>query len=229
MHPPKQLASDWQTLLQKEWEKPYLERLKNFLSEERKKKIPIYPKAQDVFTALNKVHFCDIKVVILGQDPYHGPGQAHGLSFSVLPGIPLPPSLKNIFLEIRNDLGSGVFRSGWLNSWAEQGVLLLNSVLTVRQGQPGSHNNQGWEKFTDAIIHVLVEREDPVIFVLWGKAAQDKCHSVLFDKNTHHHILSAAHPSPFSANKGFFGCCHFSKINNLLKKQNKQQINWEIL
>lgn len=229
MQPPKQLAYDWQDLLKEEWEKPYLEKLKNFLFEERRKGIPIYPKAQDVFSALNKVRFLDVKVVILGQDPYHGPGQAHGLSFSVLPGIPLPPSLKNIFLEIKNDLGVNTFNSGWLNSWAEQGVLLLNSVLTVRQGQPGSHNNQGWERFTDSIIQVLVERKDPVIFVLWGKSAQDKCNSVLYNKNTHHYILSAAHPSPFSAYKGFFGCCHFSKINDLLKKQNKQQINWEIL
>lgn len=228
MQPPRQLASDWQSLLKEEWKKPYLEKLKNFLLEERKKKIPIYPKAQDVFAALNKVKFSEVKVALLGQDPYHGPGQAHGLSFSVLPGVPLPPSLKNIFLEIKNDLGTHTFNNGWLNSWAEQGVLLLNSVLTVRQGQPGSHSNQGWEKFTDAIIRVLVERKDPVIFVLWGKYAQDKCSHVLLD-SSHHYVLSAAHPSPFSVHKGFFGCCHFSKINNLLKKQNKQQINWEIL
>lgn len=190
--------------------------------------LPIYPSKEQIFNALNLTPYSDVKIVIVGQDPYHGPGQAHGLAFSVPKDIPLPPSLKNIFKEIQADIGIPYPpANGCLTSWATQGVLLLNATLTVQQGKPLSHHGMGWEMLTDEILHKLSERDDPVIFVLWGKSAQEKCR-FLRQKVPDEYILTAPHPSPFSAHSGFFGCRHFSKVNTLLKEQNKVPINWQI-
>ncbi|MFN0065724.1 MAG: uracil-DNA glycosylase [Chlamydiales bacterium] len=224
MRPP-QLKNDWITVLSDEWEQPYLRELAHFLQEERKRHA-VYPPPEEVFAAMHCLAFKDVKVVIVGQDPYHGKGQAHGLSFSVKKGVGLPPSLKNIFRELEEDLGISPVASGSLCSWAQQGILLLNAVLTVRAGEPHSHAGRGWERFTDAVVAKLAEREDPVIFVLWGKAAQEKCEAVLECSKGAHFVLTAPHPSPFSAYSGFFGCRHFSKINNLLKRMGKEPINW---
>jgi len=226
--PPKQLEESWKTILKEEWSKPYLLKLAQFLSEERASNVPIYPSKQDVFSAFQYTPYERVKVVIIGQDPYHGPGQAHGLSFSVLPGVPLPPSLKNIFKELQEDLNIPSPPHGCLTSWAKQGVLLLNNVLTVREHTPRSHAGKDWEKFTDAVVLRLCEREDPVIFVLWGKDAQEKCRHILESTARRHFVLTAPHPSPFSAHSGFFGCRHFSKINDLLKRQGKEPIDWAI-
>lgn len=225
--PPPQLEASWQNILEEEWSKPYLKNLALFLAQERKNHT-VYPPKEQVFAALNQVTFEKVKVVIVGQDPYHGEGQAHGLAFSVPKGIKPPPSLKNIFKELESDLGISPPSHGNLISWASQGVLLLNAVLTVRAKQPGSHAKKGWELFTDAIIEKLVQREDPVIFVLWGKFAQEKCRHFLGQSTQAHFVLTAAHPSPYSVHNGFFGCHHFSKINELLKKQGKEPINWKI-
>lgn len=223
MQPPPQLEKSWSAVLQKEWQKPYMEHLQVFLAQERKEQ-NIYPPKTDVFNAFNLTPFEKVQVVIVGQDPYHGPGQAHGLSFSVPPGITQPPSLKNIFKELHDDLGIEPPSKGNLEKWAEQGVLLLNSILTVRAHQPKSHSGKGWELFTDAVVAALSARSDPIIFVLWGKSALEKCSHL----GSHHAVLTAPHPSPYSAHSGFFGCRHFSKINELLTKQGKQPINWNI-
>ncbi len=188
----------------------------------------IFPPKELVFNALNFVDFEDVKVVIIGQDPYHGPGQAHGLSFSVPKGVKQPPSLQNIFKEIKQDLNIEPPTHGNLESWAKQGILMLNSVLTVRAKTPQSHSKKGWENFTDAIVKRLVDRPDPVIFVLWGKSAQEKCRHFLGESCNRHFVLMAAHPSPYSASNGFFGSHHFSKINELLTSQGKEPINWQI-
>ena len=224
---PPQLNSSWQLALQDEWNKPYIENLIQFLKNERKQ-YEVYPPKELVFNALNFVDYEDVKVVIVGQDPYHGKGQAHGLSFSVPIGVKQPPSLQNIFKELENDLGVKPPAHGNLEAWARQGVLMLNAVLTVRAKTPQSHAGQGWEQFTDAIVKRLVEREDPVIFVLWGKSAQEKCRHFLGESKNRHFVLVAAHPSPYSAMNGFFGCHHFSKINDLLKRQGKEPVNWAI-
>lgn len=223
--PPPQLEESWKNALQGEWSKPYMAELAAFLAKERASGIPIYPAKQDVFNAFQYAPYEQVKVVIIGQDPYHGPEQAHGLSFSVRPHIPAPPSLKNIFKELQADLGLSL-SNGYLAGWASQGVLMLNNVLTVRAHEPRSHAGKGWEQFTDAVVAKLCERKDPVIFVLWGKDAQEKCRNALAGAQTRHYILTAAHPSPYSASNGFFGCRHFSKINDLLKRQGKELIDW---
>lgn len=224
---PFELESTWKSILADELAQPYLTDLAKFVMTERSGPIPIFPQQNQVFNAFFKTPFNQVKVVIVGQDPYHGPGQAHGLSFSVPRGIPQPPSLKNIFKELNADLGIKPPEHGCLISWAEQGVLLLNATLTVRQGDPMSHYGKGWERFTDSVIKALYLRSDPVIFVLWGKSAQEKCKQ--FSEGGmlgRHSLLTAAHPSPFSAHRGFFGCRHFSRINQLLVDRGEAPIDY---
>ncbi|MCX6284490.1 MAG: uracil-DNA glycosylase [Bacteroidetes bacterium] len=218
------IEESWKLVLGEEFRKPYMAGLKGFLVNE-KMKFRVFPPGSLIFNAFNQTPFNDVKVVILGQDPYHGYGEAHGLCFSVVEGITKPPSLVNIFKEIGNDLGINPPMHGDLTRWAKQGVLLLNATLTVRENQAGSHQNKGWESFTDEAIRQLSSRREGLIFVLWGKFAEAK--SVLIDKSKHF-ILSAPHPSPFSANRGFFGCRHFSHINELLKQMGKQEIDWSL-
>ena len=218
------IEESWKILLSDEFNKNYFTELKQFLLEE-KKQHTIYPRGSDIFNAFNFTPFEKIKVVILGQDPYHGNRQAHGLSFSVPNGVKKPPSLKNIFKELAEDLQIPIPETGNLTSWAKQGVLLLNATLTVRSKKAGSHQKKGWEKFTDAIIQKISTEKEGVIFLLWGRFAQDKVK--LIDKNKHQ-ILTAPHPSPFSAYSGFFGCKHFSKTNTILKEQGLIEINWTI-
>jgi uracil-DNA glycosylase len=218
------IDESWKKLLIDEFSLPYFYSLKQFLVEEKKQYV-IFPPGPFIFAAFNITPLESVKVVILGQDPYHGKGQAHGLCFSVPHGITPPPSLINIFKEIRDDLGIPVPAHGNLQSWAEQGVLLLNATLTVRANQPGSHQNKGWEMFTDTVIRKLSLEREGLVFLLWGKFAQAKEYLIDTDK---HHILKSAHPSPYSANAGFFGCRHFSKTNEILKKQGKKEINWEL-
>jgi uracil-DNA glycosylase len=223
------LETSWNEALKQEWPKKYLEDLAIFIAKERTGPVPIYPEKKDVFNAFNLTPFDKVQVALIGQDPYHGPGQAHGLCFSVQENVAQPPSLQNIFKEMRDDLGILPPKHGSLISWAKQGVLLLNAVLTVKAHAPRSHYGKGWEIFTDAVVSLLAEREDPVIFVLWGKVAQEKCRHILERTKKRHFVLTSAHPSPYSAHSGFFGCRHFSKINELLTKQGKKPINWEIL
>ena len=218
------IDESWKMVLSEEFKKDYFKSLKEFLTKERKKYI-IYPPAPKIFACFNYTPFDKVKVVIIGQDPYHGPGQANGLCFSVSPGIQQPPSLQNIFKELHNDLGIPIPRSGNLEPWAKQGILLLNATLTVRANQAGSHQKQGWENFTDAVIQVLSEKKKDLVFLLWGKFAQSK--EILIDSSKHH-ILKAPHPSPFSVHSGFFGCKHFSKTNELLKQEGAKEINWKI-
>jgi uracil-DNA glycosylase len=199
--------------------------LKDFLLEEKKRGEIVFPSGTKIFSAFDHTPFDKVKVVILGQDPYHGPGQAHGLSFSVPPGIGIPPSLLNMFKELKNDLGIPRPSTGNLEKWADQGVLLLNATLTVRANQPGSHQNQGWELFTDAVIREISASRTGVIFILWGKYAQAK--EVLID-TTKHYILKSPHPSPFSADRGFFGCKHFSKTNEILASEGQKEIDWSL-
>lgn len=216
------MKNDWEQLLKEEFSKPYFEKLQLFLQQED---APVYPEEADRFNALTHTSFEQTKVVILGQDPYHGKGQAHGLSFSVKKGMKLPPSLRNIFKELQSDLGYTIPSHGCLQSWADQGVLLLNSVLTVRESTPNSHKNIGWENFTDEIISLLNDRKQPVVFILWGKDAKRKKHLIT---RTHHLIIEASHPSPLSASRGFFGSRPFSKTNEFLQKNNLGKIDWEI-
>lgn len=218
------IDESWKEILRDEFNKLYFIELKQFLQEE-KKKYRIFPPGSQIFNAFNKTPFDRVKVVCIGQDPYHGYGQAHGLCFSVPDGIPKPPSLVNIFHELENDLHIPSPRHGNLEKWAEQGILLLNATLTVRENQPGSHQNKGWETFTDAAISHLSALREGLIFVLWGNFAIAKRNLI---DGARHHILTAAHPSPFSANKGFFGCRHFSRINELLKSIGKEEIDWRI-
>jgi uracil-DNA glycosylase len=226
--PPPQLEESWKEALKEEWSKKYLQELASFIAEQRGGSVPIYPAKEDVFNAFKQAPFDKVQVVIIGQDPYHGPGQAHGLSFSVPLPVVQPPSLKNIFKELQDDLGIAPPQHGCLTSWAQQGVLMLNAVLTVRAHMPRSHYGKGWEQFTDAVVARLSLREDPVIFVLWGKAAQEKCRHIIEQTRMRHFVLMAPHPSPYSVHAGFFGCKHFSKINELLKKQGKVPMNWAI-
>ena len=219
-----EIEQSWKVVLLKEFNKDYFIKLKQFLLDE-KKHHSIYAKGKDIFNAFNYTSFDRVKVVILGQDPYHGMGQAHGLSFSVPDGVKQPPSLKNIFKEIASDLNLPLPETGNLSPWAKQGVLLLNATLSVRVKQAGSHQKKGWEEFTDSVIQNISQKKEGVIFLLWGRFAQDKAE--LIDKNKHH-ILTAPHPSPFSAYTGFFGCKHFSKPNALLAKQGLTEINWKI-
>jgi uracil-DNA glycosylase len=216
------MATSWEQLLEKERQKDYFIQLEAFLEKEYSE-FTIYPKKEDIFNSLSYTTYEKVKVVILGQDPYHGPNQAHGLSFSVKPEVKIPPSLKNIYKELYHDLGCPIPNHGYLKSWAEQGVLLLNTVLTVRTGQANSHRGKGWEKFTDQVIHMLNEREEPVIFVLWGNPAQKKL--ALINQEKHGSILST-HPSPLSAHRGFLGSRPFSTINRMLENRGKTPINW---
>ncbi|WP_297714636.1 uracil-DNA glycosylase [Clostridium sp.] len=218
------LKNDWKDLLDDEFNKEYCQNLRIFLTNEYRSRT-IYPDKYDIFNALHFTPYKDIKVVILGQDPYHGPGQAHGLSFSVNPGIKIPPSLLNIYKELNSDLGCYIPNNGYLKKWADQGVLLLNTSLTVRAGAANSHKNIGWEVFTDKIISLVNEKEDPVVFLLWGNNAIKKKNLIT---NKKHLILTSVHPSPLSASRGFFGSKPFSKINNFLISVNKKAIDWQI-
>lgn len=216
--------NDWEAILAPEFGKPYFLELETFLAEQYSL-ATVYPPKEEVMSAFRTVAFNDVKVVILGQDPYHGPGQAHGMSFSVKEGIPLPPSLRNIFKELEQDLGCPIPNSGFLMKWAKQGVFLLNTVLTVRQGEANSHKGQGWEQFTDSVIEKLAKRPEPIIFVLWGKPAQTK-RTIIESNGEHHFILQAPHPSPLSAHRGFFGSKPFSKINDKLREWGQEPIEW---
>ncbi|HBE8593569.1 TPA: uracil-DNA glycosylase [Clostridioides difficile] len=218
------LGNDWDELLKEEFEKDYYLNLRKFLIEEYKTR-QIFPNMHNIYEALKHTSYKDTKVLILGQDPYHGDNQAHGLAFSVQPQVKTPPSLLNMYKELKDDLGCFIPNNGYLMPWADQGVLLLNTALTVRAHEANSHKNKGWEIFTDRVISILSEREDPVIFVLWGSNARKKVELIDTSK---HYILKAPHPSPLSASKGFFGCKHFSKINEILKKLGKEPINWQI-
>lgn len=219
------IEESWLHALQEEFDKPYFSDLKKFLIEERKK-YRVFPPGSLIFNAFNRTPFQRVKVVLLGQDPYHGFSQAHGLCFSVPRGVAKPPSLINIFKELENDLGIPISKHGDLTSWADQGVLLLNATLTVRENQAGSHQNRGWETFTDVAIRKLSDQRKGLIFVLWGNYAQAKRNLIDTGKHT---VLTTVHPSPLSANRGFFGCKHFSKINQLLKQQGESEINWNIV
>ena len=218
------IGNDWDEVLKGEFEKEYYLKLREFLKQEyftRK----IFPDMYDIFNALKYTPYNNVKAVIIGQDPYHGEGQAHGLCFSVREGIEKPPSLKNIFKELHDDIGFTEPENGTLTKWAEDGVLLLNAVLTVREGQANSHQGKGWEIFTDTVISHLNNREKPMVFILWGRNARNKKTLIT---NPAHKILEAAHPSPLSAYNGFFGCRHFSKANEFLKANGIEEINWQI-
>ena len=219
------LNNKWLRVLNKEFSKPYLLELDNFLETRKATGAIIFPKQQDIFRSLELTDFDDVKVVILGQDPYHGPNQAHGLSFSVQEGIKQPPSLKNIYKELNTDLGFDIPTTGFLEPWAKQGVLMLNAVLTVEQADPNSHANKGWETFTDKIISTISEQKENVVFILWGAYAQKKELLINSDK---HKIIKSAHPSPFSARNGFFDSKPFSKTNDYLESTSQKAINWKI-
>ncbi|GLR64197.1 uracil-DNA glycosylase [Marinospirillum insulare] len=220
------LPKDWMHYLAAEFEQPYMLQLKAFLQQEKAAGKVIYPHSNDWFNAFNLTPLTEVKVVVLGQDPYHGPNQAHGLSFSVLPGVKIPPSLQNIYKAQQQDLGIvQPTNQGCLESWAEQGVLLLNAVLTVEASQANSHQGRGWERFTDQVISVINQQAAGVVFMLWGSYAQKKAAFVNADK---HLVLTAPHPSPLSAYRGFFECQHFSKANAWLEKQGKAPINWQL-
>lgn len=214
--------NDWEEVIGDEFEKPYYKNLREKLKQEYKTQT-VYPDMYDLFNAFHGTSYEDVKVVILGQDPYHQPGQAHGLSFSVLPGTKVPPSLKNIYKELESDIGCKPVNHGYLQSWADQGVFLLNSTLSVRQGQANSHQNLGWGEFTDEVIKKLNDREKPVVFILWGNNAKKKKELIT---NPNHHIIESAHPSPLSARYGFFGSKPFSKANEYLIKDGLEPINW---
>ncbi len=218
------LGNDWDNVIGEEFEKDYYLELRQFLKEEYKNHT-IYPDMHDIFSALKATPFSKVKVVIVGQDPYHGPSQAHGMCFSVQKGIEAPPSLKNIYKEIQDELGTFIPNNGYLMPWAEQGVLLINTVLTVREGMPNSHKGKGWETFTGAVISALNNSEEPIIFLLWGANAAEKAELI---NNPKHKCLFAAHPSPLSAHRGFFGCGHFKMANEILISNIKSPINWQI-
>ena len=221
-----ELEPSWLQVLGPEFEKPYMADLKKFLKEEKESGVTVYPKGNDIFNAFWKTPFTDIKVVILGQDPYPGPNQAHGLSFSVQKGIAIPRSLVNIYKELSTDIpGFKMPAHGNLEEWARQGVLLLNATLTVRAGLPASHQKKGWEIFTDEVITKISDNKEGIVFILWGSYAQSK--SVLIDQ-TKHHIIKSVHPSPLSVERGFYGSKPFSKTNEILIKENKKPIDWQI-
>ncbi len=219
------MEPSWKAKLKGEFTKPYFLELRRFLLEERHRGEVLYPAGSLIFNAFAKTPFAAVKVVILGQDPYHGPGQAHGLCFSVLRGVKPPPSLMNMYKELLTDVGCTAPTHGNLESWATQGVLLLNSVLTVRAGQAASHHGKGWEAFTDAVIQSLNAEKKGLVFLLWGKPAQQK--GAIIDAKRHH-VLTAPHPSPFSAHTGFLGCRHFSQTNNLLQASGQAAIDWQL-
>lgn len=216
------IAPSWKSKLEQEFKKPYFEQLIQFVKQEYQSNT-VYPPGKEIFRAFDCADFEQVKVVIIGQDPYHGPGQANGLCFSVRDGVTMPPSLKNIFKEIQNDLGKPMPKNGELERWAKQGVLLLNATLTVRASSPGSHQNMGWEAFTDAVIKQISDQKSNIVFLLWGAYAQKK--GEIIDRNKHL-VLMSAHPSPFSADRGFFGCKHFSKTNEYLKSKGIEAIDW---
>lgn len=216
--------NQWGPILQPELDKPYYRKLRQQLADEYRERT-VYPDMHHIFQALHLTSYEDAKVVILGQDPYHGAGQAHGLSFSVLPGVRTPPSLQNIYKELRDDLGCPIPSHGFLEHWARQGVLLLNAVLTVREGQANSHRKLGWEPFTSAVIAALNEREQPLVFILWGRNAQEKA---AFIDRTRHLVIESAHPSPLSAHNGFFGTKPFSRANAFLKANGMAEIDWRV-
>lgn len=216
------IAPDWKALLEEEFSKPYFEELTRFVKEEYATR-RIYPRGSNIFRAFDKCPFEKLKVVIIGQDPYHGPGQAHGLCFSVDEGVPHPPSLQNIFKEVASDIGTPIPSSGNLDRWAEQGVLLLNSVLTVREHEAASHAGKGWEQFTDAVVRKIAQEKQGVVYLLWGSYAQRKGAMVDPQRNC---ILKAVHPSPLSAYRGFLGCKHFSQANDYLISTGQTPINW---
>ncbi|NCB41884.1 MAG: uracil-DNA glycosylase [Clostridia bacterium] len=217
-------GNDWNALIGPEFEKPYYKELRDFLKSEYASAV-IYPDMHDIFNALKSTAYNHVKVVILGQDPYHGPNQAHGMCFSVKEGVRKPPSLVNILKELKSDLGIEIPQSGHLQKWADQGVLLLNSVLTVRAGEANSHKGKGWESFTDRVIALLNERSQPIVFLLWGANAREKKR---FITEKRHCILEAAHPSPLSAHNGFLGCRHFSKANEFLIKSGAAPLDWTL-
>ncbi|MBC1545966.1 uracil-DNA glycosylase [Listeria sp. FSL L7-1435] len=218
------LENDWDELLKEEFNQPYYLKLRQFLKNEYQTK-KVFPDMYDIFNALKYTAYKDVKVVILGQDPYHGPGQAHGLSFSVQKGVQIPPSLQNIYLELHNDLNCEIPNNGYLIPWANQGVLLLNTVLTVRAGQANSHRGQGWEILTNRIIEMINEKEEPVVFLLWGNNAKEKLQLLT---NPNHIAFTSVHPSPLSASRGFMGCQHFSKANQFLEQNGATPIDWQI-
>ncbi|MGN6603315.1 MAG: uracil-DNA glycosylase [Ginsengibacter sp.] len=220
-----QIEESWKRELKEEFSKTYFQHIITFLKAEKASGKIIYPPGPLIFNAFKQTPFDRVKVVLIGQDPYHNKGQAHGLSFSVPDGVSKPPSLNNIFKELKNDLGIEIPENGNLIKWAQQGVLLLNASLTVRQNEPGSHANIGWLQFTDNVIKRISDDKEGIVFLLWGKFAQEK--QSLIDE-TKHFVLKAAHPSPYSANNGFFGCKHFSKTNELLMKQHKTPIDWKL-
>jgi uracil-DNA glycosylase len=219
------IEETWKRELAGEFGSDYMAALKEFLLGEKRRGATVYPPGPLIFNAFNHTPFDKVKVVLLGQDPYHGPGQAHGLCFSVQRGVPPPPSLKNMFKELRDDVGFKIPAHGNLESWADQGVFLLNATLTVRAGEAGSHQGKGWETFTAAAVRRLSEKREGLVFLLWGRFAHQK--EALIDASKHH-VLKAAHPSPLSAHNGFLGCRHFSKANALLEKQGLQPIDWQI-
>lgn len=216
------IAQDWKELLQEEFDKPYFKELTYFVREEYTSRL-IFPRAKNIFRAFDKCPFDNLKVVIIGQDPYHGEGQANGLCFSVSEGVAFPPSLQNIFKEVQRDVNSPIPTSGELERWAEQGVLLLNAVLTVRAHEAASHAGRGWERFTDAVVKAIANRKDGIVYMLWGSYAQKKGAIADPSKNC---ILKAVHPSPLSAYRGFIGCSHFSQANSYLKSIGKEPIIW---
>lgn len=218
------IGNSWDVLLEEEFSKDYYKDLQGFLAEEYENHI-IHPQKEDIFSALSHTSYENTRVVIFGQDPYHGENQAHGMSFSVKVGVEIPPSLRNMYKELRDELGCYIPNHGCLEKWADQGVLLLNASLTVRDGEANSHKGKGWEKVTDKITSILNERQEPVIFILWGNDAKKKEELIT---NPQHIILSAAHPSPLSASRGFFGCGHFKKVNNILTAMNQEPIDWQI-
>ena len=218
------ITGDWLNALKGEFHKEYYKKLFEFVKEEYSTHV-VYPPSDDIFNALHLTPLSDVKVLILGQDPYHEPHQAHGLSFSVQPGVDAPPSLVNIYKELGDDLGCYMPNNGYLKKWADQGVLLLNTLLTVRAHEAFSHQNHGWEQFTDAIIQAVNEQDRPIVYMLWGKPAQSKMKML---NNPKHLVLTAPHPSPLSAYRGFFGCKHFSKANEFLVKNGLEPIDWQI-
>lgn len=219
------LEESWKAVLQSEFESEYISVLKKYLLTEKSKGKVIYPNGDEIFSAFNLTPLDKVRVVIIGQDPYHGPNQAHGLCFSVKPNVPQPPSLVNIFKELKNDLGLKIPNTGYLVDWAKQGVLLLNAVLTVEDSKPNSHKDRGWEKFTDKVVEVLNQQREGLVFVLWGSYAQKK--GAVIDRKKHF-VIEAPHPSPLSAHRGFLGSKPFSKINNYLERRGERPIDWKL-
>ena len=224
-HKSIQLEESWKSRLINEFNAPYMNELKSFLLQEKQAGKHVFPPGEEIFSAFNTTVFDNVKVVILGQDPYHGDHQAHGLSFSVKPGIAVPPSLRNIYAELKSDVHFNPPQHGFLKQWAEQGVLLLNAVLTVERGMAASHRNRGWERFTDKVIELLAQERENLVFLLWGSYAQKKAAGVDRKK---HLVLQAPHPSPLSAHRGFLGCRHFSKTNQYLTESGQEPIQWQL-